>query len=230
MRVLIVEDETIAARYLKEIVLEVGYEVVASVATGKGAIELARLKKPDLILMDIMLKDNISGVDAAVEIQIQHKEIMIVFLTAYSDEEMIETAVKANAYGYYLKPYNRDEILANLKLLKAKKELMLKELLPKTDTNTDIMLTHGYHYSLQEKQLYLNHTKIYLSKREHQIVDYFCHHTHLVIDFVTLIDAIWGTERPQQTLRSLIHRIREKTSQDLIISINKMGYKIGLKE
>ena len=229
MKILIVEDETIAARYLKEMLLEAGYEVVGSVGTGKGAIELAKLKKPDLILMDIMLKDAISGVDAAIQIQNQNQNIMIVFLTAYSDKEMIDAAIDANAFGYFLKPYNRDEILANLTLLEAKQKSYTTKDSSLTE-NQDITLIHGYHYSLQNKQLYLNQAIVKLSKREHQIIDYMCRNLHVVIDFNTLMYAIWGTKIPQQTLRSLIYRIREKTSHDLIVSINKMGYILVLKE
>lgn len=228
MKVLIVEDEIIAASYLKEMVLETGCKVVGTVGTGRGAIELASSKKPDLILMDIMLKDNISGVDAALEIQYRHKEITVIFLTAYSDTEMIETAIKSDAYGYFLKPYNKDEILANLRILKAKKDNSHCE-----DTSTEectIGLVDGYNYSLKYKQLYLHQKEIYLSKRESQIIEYFCNNRHRVNDFDTIIHHVWGAPKPQQTLRSVIHRIREKTSQSLIVSVNKMGYKLGLKE
>lgn len=229
MKVLIVEDEIIAASYLKEMVLEVDCEVVGTVGTGRGAIELASLKKPDLILMDIMLKDNISGVDAAMEIQYKHKEITIIFLTAYSDTEMIETAIQSNTYGYFLKPYNKDEILANLKILKGKKHKREKQTFS-AQNEENIMLAEGYNYSLKYKQLYLHQKEVYLSKRECQILDYFCRNRHMVSDFQTIIHHIWGAPKPLQTLRSLICRIREKTSQSLIVSVNKMGYRLGLKE
>ena len=120
MKILIVEDEVIAASYLNQIVTEAGYSVVGTVGTGQGAIELAKSKKPDLILMDIMLKDAISGVDAAVNIGYTNPEIMIVFLTAYTEASMIETAKEANTIGYFLKPYNKKEIIANLHIIASK--------------------------------------------------------------------------------------------------------------
>jgi len=223
MKILIVEDEVIASSYLKKLISKAGYTVVGTVGTGKGAIELAKSKKPDLILMDIMLKDAISGVDAAIEIKRHQKEIMIVFLTAYIESSMVETAIDAEASGYFLKPYNKEEILVNLKLLSAKPK--------KKNQDTEYLaLTNGYRYNIHHKQLYLHKKEIFLSQRELQIIDYFSHNSHVVLDFDTIIQHIWNGEKSQQTLRSLIHRIREKTCQELIINVNKMGYKIAIQQ
>jgi len=227
MNILIVEDEVIAANYLKEMISNAGYRVVGTVGTGKGAIELARTRKPDLILMDIMLKDAISGVDAAVEIRFHNRECCIVFLTSYSDEEMIETAIEASACGYFLKPYNQEEILANLKILEARIADKKKQPLP-PEANM-LMLANDYRYCYTNQQLYHKSTEVFLSKREHQILDYFCQNAKRVIDSEAIIHHIWGTAKPRQTLRSLIHRIREKTCQEIIVNINRSGYKIGLR-
>lgn len=227
MNILIVEDEVIAASFLKEMLVNAGYTVIGTVGTGRGAIELARSKKPDLILMDIMLKDAISGVDAAVEIQLYQKDICIVFLTSYSDEAMIETAIEASATGYFLKPYNQDEILANLKILNAKIAKQKNNLTP--ERKNTLQLANGYSYCYTNQQLYHQNSEVFLSKKEHQIIDYLCQNAQNVLEFETIIKYIWDSPKSQQTLRSLIHRIREKTCRDLILNINKTGYKIGLR-
>ena len=225
MKILIVEDEIIPQNYLLKLIQNAGYNVVSTAETGKDAIRLARIKKPDLILMDIMLEDGISGIDAAIQIKQMFPDIIIIFLTAYSEESMIESAIDAHASGYFLKPYNKPEILANLKLIASRIQ-------PKTQdshTNTNIQLIQGYTYNTLHKQLYLHHKDVYLSQKELKVIHLFCTHCHQVLDFQTIINYIWDEKKSQQGLRSLIYRIREKTSPNLIINVNKMGYKIALK-
>ena len=225
MNVLIVEDELIAASYLEQILIDANYTIIDICDNGKKAIEIARVKKPDLILMDIMLKGSMSGVDAAVAIRRNSADVMIVFLTAYSEESMIETAIEASPQGYFLKPYNKEEILVNLKILIAKKNAPITEKIKDT-----ILLTENYNYNTKYKQLYHYETEVYLSKLELKLVHYLCKNTHTVLDFDKIIKALWNVSKPQQNLRSLIHRIREKTSVNLIKNVNKLGYKIALKE
>jgi len=221
MKILIVEDEVIAASYLKQIVTEARYCVVGTVGTGQGAIELAKSKKPDLILMDIMLKDNISGVDAAVRIYYTNPEIMIVFLTAYTESSMIETAKEANTVGYFVKPYNKEEIIANLHIIASKHT-------PKTHINDKIiMLTKNYSFNSKNKQLFLDTQEILLTTKELELIALLSKNRHYVLPFEKIIENIWDTQTPHQTLRSLIYRIRKKTHTEFIVSVSKRGYKIS---
>lgn len=223
MKILIVEDEVIAASYLKQIVTKAGYKVVGVVGTGKGAIELAKSKKPELILMDIMLKDNISGVDAAVSIGQTHPEIMIAFLTAYTESSMIETAKEANTVGYFLKPYNKEEIVTNLHILASKQTPKDKK-----DHDDVIHLTNHYCYHTQREQLFLHQQEIVLTKKEIELITLLCHHKHQVLSFEEIIKELWDENTSFQTLRSLIYRIRQKCCADIIVSVSKRGYKISL--
>jgi len=221
MKILIVEDEVIAASYLKQIVTNAGFTVVGTADTGKGAIKLAKSKKPDLILMDIMLKDNISGVDAAITIGYSQAHIMIVFLTAYTESSMIEAAAEANTVGYFLKPYNKEEIITNLHLYASKKSIFSPE-------NTEVVtLAQEYCYHLQTHQLFYKNHEIILTKKELQLMAYLCKNKQQVLSFDNIIKQLWGDDTPHQTLRSLIYRIRKKTHNDFIVSVSKRGYKIS---
>jgi len=226
MKILIVEDEVIAASYLKQIVTNAGYKVVGTVGTGKGAIELAKSKEPDLILMDIMLKDNISGVDAAVQIGYTHPNIMIAFLTAYTEASMIETAKDAHTVGYFLKPYNKEEIVTNLHILASKTINPLA-----TEQNIEIQntiaLNKNYCYDEGRKQLFLNKKEIVLTKKELELIELLCQNKHKVVSFEDIISSLWDGKTSQQTLRSLIYRIRQKTYDNFITSVSKRGYKLS---
>ena len=224
MKVLIVEDEIIAAAYLKQIVTNAQYNVVGTVGTGKGAIELAKSKKPDLILMDIMLKDNISGVDAAIEINFINPNIMIVFLTAYTEASMIEMAKDANTVGYFLKPYNKEEIVANLHIFASKKQ-------EKHIQDTHVLnLCEKYTYDFTSQRLYCDQQEIILTQKELELIKYLCENKLLVLHCEDIIIKLWGDDTPHQTLRSLIYRIRKKTCQNFIVSVSKRGYRISLRK
>lgn len=108
MRVLIVEDEGVLAMHHKRIVEDFGYEVVGTIGTGQGAIDLAAEHKPDMILMDINLIGKMSGVEAAIEIQ-KHMSIPIVFVSAFPDR-LCKDLSKLEPCGYVNKPFTASEL------------------------------------------------------------------------------------------------------------------------
>jgi two-component system, response regulator PdtaR len=79
------------------------------VASGEEAVEIAALEKPDVVLMDINLKGELNGIQAAEQIVVKYN-VPIIFMTGYSDEELRKQAEKLNPLGYFLKPVNMNEI------------------------------------------------------------------------------------------------------------------------
>lgn len=115
LRVLIVEDEVIVALELQQLLSELGYEVVSMARAGKEAIEKAQSLELDLILMDIKLEDDVSGIDAARRIHAT-EQIPVIFLTAFSDEKTLQAAKKTSPYGYLLKPFNRESLHTTIEI------------------------------------------------------------------------------------------------------------------
>lgn len=101
---LVVEDEFITAMDLEEKLGEMGYNVLKIASSGEDAIKFAAELRPDLVLMDIILKGNINGTEAAEKIN--SLEIPVIFLTAYSDDKTLVNAKKSSPYGYIVKPYD----------------------------------------------------------------------------------------------------------------------------
>jgi PAS domain S-box-containing protein len=114
-RILIVEDEAIIAMELESQLQGLGYQVTAVVGTGEEAINQVSLEKLDLILMDIKLKGNMDGIEAASQIQ-SNLDIPIIFLTAYADNEKLKRAKFLLPYGYLLKPVQERELKATIKI------------------------------------------------------------------------------------------------------------------
>ena len=118
-KILIVEDELIAAESLALDLKKLGYEVVGVVNSGEKAIAKTNEVQPHLILMDIMLKGNIDGICAAQTIQ-DRFDIPIIYLTAYADVNTLERAKSTGAYGYLVKPYKLQDISSTLAVALAK--------------------------------------------------------------------------------------------------------------
>ncbi|MDH4189284.1 MAG: EAL domain-containing protein [Betaproteobacteria bacterium] len=112
-RVLIVEDEAVIAMELAELLRECGLEVVGSAASGELAIAEALDKRPDLVMMDIMIKGPMDGIEAATRIRAK-LDVPVVFLTAYGDPATLERAKRVAPYGYLLKPYRPDALRATV--------------------------------------------------------------------------------------------------------------------
>ena len=126
--ILVVEDEKIVALDIKNRLIDFGYNVPAIVSSGEDAVEKAGDLLPDLILMDIMLKGDMDGIEAAEQIH-ELYDIPIVYLTAYADEKTLERAKVTEPFGYILKPFEERELRTNIEiaLYKHRMERKLKE-------------------------------------------------------------------------------------------------------
>lgn len=102
--ILIVEDEIIIAADLKGRLENLGYNIVGISATGNDAIMKTGETHPDLVLMDIMLKGNMDGIDTAQKIRDLY-DIPVIYLTAYFDDEILNRAKITEPFGYILKPF-----------------------------------------------------------------------------------------------------------------------------
>ena len=127
-KIMIVEDEYIIAQDIKEKLGEMGYGVTCIASTGEEAIQRAEKDRPRLILMDIVLRDEMDGIEAANRIR-GRLGIPIIFLTAYSDDASLQRAKITEPFGYLLKPFTSDNlrVAIEMSLYKAKMEKVLKE-------------------------------------------------------------------------------------------------------
>jgi len=114
-KILIVEDEAIIAMEIESQLQGLGYEVTSIVDTGEKAIEKAEADKPDLMLMDIRIKGEMDGIDAA-EIIRNRFGIPVIFSTAYLDESRIERAKITMPFGYVLKPIQERDLKVTLEM------------------------------------------------------------------------------------------------------------------
>lgn len=114
-RILIVEDESIVAKDIQNSLTGLGYTVAGVVAFGEEAVERVGALKPDLILMDVMLKGAMDGIEAVERIRQEHS-VPVIYLTAYTDDDTLRRAKVTEAFGYLLKPFEDRELRTTIEM------------------------------------------------------------------------------------------------------------------
>ncbi|MFH1615943.1 MAG: histidine kinase dimerization/phosphoacceptor domain -containing protein [Planctomycetota bacterium] len=122
IKILVVEDESIVAKDLQNTLQNLGYKVPAVVSSGQAAIEAAEKHKPDLVLMDIVLKGKMDGIEAAEQIRSRFN-IPVVYLTAYTDDKTLERAKITDPFGYIVKPFDDRQLKTVIEMAVYKAEL-----------------------------------------------------------------------------------------------------------
>ncbi|MGD9007883.1 MAG: response regulator [Desulfobacteraceae bacterium] len=113
--ILIVEDDKNVAAVLEARLQSFGYNVCAVAETGAQAIHQNRSHEPDLILMDILLRGDMNGIETAEQI-VSGYDVPIIYLSCLNTDEVMDRAAKTNPYGYIIKPYNNSELRLTIEI------------------------------------------------------------------------------------------------------------------
>jgi len=109
VQILIVEDEVIVAMSIKSKLIALGHSILAIVRSGEDALKTIELDEPDIVIMDIVIKGTMNGVEVVREIN-RHYDIPIIYLAAHSDEQTLAQIKQTRVYGYLKKPFDIDEL------------------------------------------------------------------------------------------------------------------------
>jgi putative two-component system response regulator len=113
--IVVVEDEWVVSDQICRDLQDLGYTVCGTASTGDEAIRKAETKKPDLILMDIVLKGKMDGIEAAERITSQ-LDIPVIYLTSHTNDGFIERAKQTRPFGYLVKPFIKNELRTNIEM------------------------------------------------------------------------------------------------------------------
>ncbi len=128
MNIFIVEDESIVAKDIQISLVKLGYNVVGVANNGADAIKQITEKHPDLVLMDIMIKGPLTGIEVCEKLK-ETLNIPVIYLTAYADEATLSKAKITEPYGYILKPFKEIDLHSSIEMsaYKHKKDVELKK-------------------------------------------------------------------------------------------------------
>jgi DNA-binding response OmpR family regulator len=246
-KILIIEDESIIALNLKEILMELGYEPCGIAPNRCKTIAiLDKGIKPDLVLMDIYLKGPTTGIELAKELTGIFPNLPVVFLTANSELSTIKQASETFAYGYLIKPYQASHLqaaievaikkaekdnqdISNLKsVTNINKTLEYKLSLDKNVKLKNVKLRYGYLFDKERKILYLGKNMVKLTSKELDVVDILCEQPGEIISKEQIEYKVWEHGSGYAAFRSLLFRLRGKIHKDLISNQNNTGYKIEI--
>ncbi|MBL7891937.1 MAG: response regulator [Bacteroidia bacterium] len=126
--ILVVEDESIVAKDIQNSLKKLGYSVMGTIDNGEDALKLIDGSQPDIVLMDIMLKGAMSGIEAATLIKEKY-DIPVIYLTAYADENTLNKAKITEPHGYIIKPFKEVDLHTAIEvaMYKHSKELEIKK-------------------------------------------------------------------------------------------------------
>lgn len=122
IEVLIVEDEVLIAKEIERRLISLGHKVAGMAKSGEEAIAMSATKGPTLVLMDIKLKGELDGVEAAGRIRSQ-LDIPIIYLTSYADAETLQRAKATDPFGYIVKPLTDSSLPVSIEMALAKHDL-----------------------------------------------------------------------------------------------------------
>lgn len=110
MNVLIIEDDKVLSLLLSKMIENLNFNVIGTFTKGSEAIQKTKELDPDLVLMDIMLEDDIDGIEATVEFQKTNSTSKVIYITGNSDSYNRERANATNFIDYLVKPISLEDL------------------------------------------------------------------------------------------------------------------------
>ncbi len=202
--VLVVEDESIVSKDIQHSLKKLGYNVVGAASTGERAFELAVSEKPDIILMDIMLKGNINGIETAERVK-RELNIPIVYLTAYADEATLAKAKVTEPYGYIIKPFKEVDLHTSIEMA-----------LYKYSKEREVLKERDLFYSLIENKESKDFIFVKSKSRLVKIKTSDIYYVEALKDYVVI-----NTLENRYTIHSTMKDIVSKLSRDQFIRVHR---------
>src|SRR5664279_3498146 len=204
LRVLVVDDEPAIRRFLRAGLSSQGY-VVSELETGLPAIDVARRKGADLIVLDLGLPD-IDGTEVIARIRGSGSSVPIIVLSSRSDEAAKVDALDLGADDFVTKPFGIDELLARIRA--AQRHRLQREgerpLFHAGDLSVDLV----------RRVVTVRNEEVKLSPREYEVLRLLVAHAGKVLTHDFILRELWGSDADVQYLRIYIRALRQKIEAD----------------
>jgi len=229
-KILIVEDELITQRYIKNSIEDMGIEVVGCSDSAKDTLRILKSVECDMILMDINIRGSKDGILLAKDI-LRDKNIPILFISAYNDDETIEEILEFSSDGFVSKPFTSRELEIAVQVsykafINRKKE---KQQQRYSCVEKEIMLDRNYKFSFENRELSCDNILISLTPKQIKLIELLLKNRYHTVSTEEISDRVWGTcDTSNSTIRTLIYSLRKILPTINIINHSKLGYSIEL--
>ena len=228
-KILIVEDDKTLLDVLKYNLIKEGYHVVTA-TDGIQAIEIARSEKPDFVILDIMLP-SLDGLEVC---RILRKEttVPILMLTARSEEVDKVVGLELGADDYMTKPFSLKELLARVRAMMRRLEMMKQEALTDKEPPTPTIKAGNLEIDFSRHQVSRGNSRLDLSPREFDLLAFLVKNQMQVFSRDRLLEKVWGYDYAGDTrtvdvhIRWLRKKIEENPSRPRhLLTVRGIGYK-----
>lgn len=202
--VLVVEDENIVSKDIQHSLKKLGYNVVGAASTGEKAITLAHETTPDVVLMDIMLKGDMNGIETAGKIK-ESLNIPVIYLTAYADEATLSKAKVTEPYGYIIKPFKEIDLHTSIEMA-----------LYKHGKEAEVLKERDLLYSLVENKDARNFIFVKSNSRLVKLKTEDIYYIEALKDYVVI-----NTLNSRYTIHSTMKDIERKLPADAFIRVHR---------
>ena len=227
--ILVVDDELTLQETIAFQLTRQGYEVVTS-ADGEDALDKARVHRPDLIILDIMLP-KLDGFEVC-RILRQEMNTPILMLTARDDEIDRVVGLEVGADDYLTKPFNMRELLARVKALLRRVRLIKEDAIVVKEQDSEVLRFGRLVIDLNRHEIRRNNEVINLKPKEYELLICLAKHPGRVYSREMLLEQIWGWEYigNSRTVDVHIRWLREKIEDDPanprhLITVRSAGYR-----
>jgi DNA-binding response OmpR family regulator len=243
-KILIVEDDEVTAMNLKMTLQKLGYEVVSIAENTIQARNKIKIYEPDAILLDISLKEATDGIELAAYIKSKH-QIPFIYLTSHSEAEILDEAKVTEPHGYIVKPFDPNGLHSTIQmaLYKFAEERKLKEDMNSLLVNKEhlekllynrkvsdkplVPFAGDYHLDISTCETFYKDEKIKLTKKENAFIRILVAQLGLVVSFEQAMNYVWEEDgATENSVRTLVWRLRNKLPTDIIQNASGMGYYI----
>jgi len=243
-KILIVEDDEVTAMHLKMALKKLDYEVVSIAENTIQARNKIKIYEPDAILLDISLQEETDGIDLASYIRRTHA-IPFIYLSSHSNSKVLDVAKVTEPYGYIVKPFDPKSLHSTIQmaLYKFEEERKLKEDMSslqvskeqlekllynkKVSDRPQVHFASHYYLDISTFETFYKNEKIKLTKKENAIIRLLVSQLGLVVSFNQAMSYVWEEEgATENSVRTLVWRLRKKLPSDIILNASGMGYYI----
>lgn len=242
--IIIVEDDEITALNLEISLKKQGYNVLNICDNATEAKSKINTYKPNIVIIDISLQESEDGIELAKTIKSKHN-IPFIFLTSYSDDEIISKAKLTEPYGYIVKPFDPNSLHATIQMalfryqmenerkenindLKVDK-LNLEKLLYSKRVSDKPIIPFGddYHLDISVCETFYKGKKVKLTKKENAFLRLLVAQLGTVVSFEQAMNYVWDEHgATENSVRTLVWRLRNKLETDIIKNASGIGYYI----